>query len=110
MSTNPKEIQKMEKAMTTKAPSFKQVDAQIRALDVKTMEQENALLPQTLTGRLERVLKIYAGIKPLLALIVTLPLIPATWRAAVALFNQAIDAVAIGAGEIDPDFKAGKDL
>lgn len=106
MSTNEKHVQQM----SAKTPSFKQVDREIRALNVKEMEQENALLAETQGGRIQRLLKIYRGIKPLLTVVATLPLIPSTWRAALILFNQALEAVAIGAPDVEADFKAGKDL
>ena len=52
---------------------------------------------------------MYAAIKPLLTVISSLALIPQAWRAGLALFTAAIDAV-VSAPEFNPDFKAGKDL
>lgn len=105
MSTNPKRIEQTE----AKRPSFKSIDRAIRALAAE-MEQENMLLPETQSARVARVVKIYTGIKPLLTVLSTLPLIPASWRSALALFNAALAAVAAGGEEITPDFKAGRDL
>jgi hypothetical protein len=111
MSTTEKDIQKMERAaLKTTTPSFKQVDSAIRAMNVTEMEQENALLPATFGARLQQLVKVYSGVKPLLSVLAALPIIPATWRAALVLFNQALEAVTESAGDIGPDFKAGKDL
>lgn len=55
-------------------------------------------MPETQNGRIARLLTIYNGIKPLLTVISALPLVPSGWRAALALFNDALAAVAAGAG------------
>jgi hypothetical protein len=93
---------------TTKA--FKQIDRAIRTLDLKGMEEEQGLLPETQSGRIERLVKLYTGIRPLLAAVTALPLIPAAWRAALAIFTQALEALAATVPNANPDFKAGKDL
>jgi hypothetical protein len=89
--------------------SFKAMDASIRTLTGE-MEQQATAVPETQSGRVERLLKVYAGVKPLLTALATLPIIPATWRAALLLFNSTLEAVAAGVGVVDPDFKAGKDV
>ena len=61
----------------------------------------------TASGRLAHLVTIYAGIKPLLTAIVSLPFVPAKWRGALAIFVAALDAVT---GDVNADFKAGKDL
>jgi hypothetical protein len=85
----------------------KEIDRDIRALN-SLMEHENTLLPQSPLRLLQRVLKIYAGIKPLLALLANLPVIPATWSGAIGMFIRALDAVA--AVDVTTEFKAGRDL
>jgi hypothetical protein len=96
---------------TTTAPvSFKQIDASLKTL---TVEQPNAAQPETLTARVEKLAKVYSSIKPLLAAVAALPIIPQTWRIGLTLFAQTIDLV-VSAPELvaagDADFKAGKDL
>jgi hypothetical protein len=103
MSTNPKHVE------SAKTPSFKTIDREIKTLTA-AMEQEQTLMPETQSGRIARLLKIYNGIKPLLTVISALPLIPSGWRAALALFNNALAAVAADADDVSADFKAGKDL
>jgi len=56
------------------------------------------------------VLKIWRGIKPVFAVIGSLPLIPSTWRGAIVVFTQALDALTAIGGDITAEFKAGKDL
>lgn len=79
------------------------VDRSILAL-TREMRHENTLIEESPSSRLQKVLKIYRGIKPLLAVLGTLPLIPSNWRGAIVIFTQALDALATA------DFKAGKDL
>jgi hypothetical protein len=89
-------------------PSFSSIDKDMRTLMTR-MSEENTLKPETQSGRLERLLKIYAGIKPLLAVLSALPLVPARSRAALILFTEALEAVAAVAPD-NADFKAGKDI
>ena len=109
MSTNPKDLNPKESSETIIRSSKRSVDASLRNLQ-KEMEQENTLVLETPSGRLQRVLKIYRSIKPLLAVLSTLPLIPATWRAAIVMFTQALEAMATSAPDLSAQFKAGKDL
>lgn len=104
MSTSEKHIKDMEASKTYAA-----INRSIKTLDVATMEEENSLLPQTFAGNVQRLVQVYNGIKPLLSVITTLPLIPQAWRAALSLFNSALEAVA-SSPEAKPGFKAGKDL
>ena len=102
MSTIPQEA-------STSTVSFKHIDKAVKTLNIAEMEQENSLLPENLVGRAQKLVKVYSSIKPLLTVVSTLPLIPATWRAALTIFTQAVEAV-VSSPEIDPNFKAGKDL
>jgi hypothetical protein len=88
--------------------SFKAVDASIRKLS-GVIQQQATAISDTQDARLLRLLTIYAGLKPLLVLLSTLPIVPNTWRAALALFNSTLQALAEGT-VAEPDFKAGKDL
>jgi hypothetical protein len=99
----------MEQEASTKAVSFKHIDKAVKTLNIADMEQENALLPANLVGRAQQLVKVYSSIKPLLTVVASLPIIPATWRAALTIFTQAVEAV-VSSPEVNPDFKAGKDL
>ncbi|HEX8411321.1 MAG TPA: hypothetical protein VF883_20845 [Thermoanaerobaculia bacterium] len=109
MSTNPKELNPLEASVALIAKSKRSTDRTLRALNVD-MEQENTLVQDTPNTRLQKVLKIYRGIKPVFAIIGSLPLIPSTWRAAIVMFTQALDALTSVGGDITAQFKAGKDL
>jgi len=93
----------------TAAKTFAAINRSIRTLDGTGMEMENAAIWDTPGGRIQKLLKVYAAIKPLLTVISSLPLIPQAWRAALSLFIAALDAVS-SSPELNPDFKAGKDL
>jgi hypothetical protein len=65
-------------------------------------------LVHTPAERLQQVISIFRGVRPLLSTIAALPFIPATWRAGVQMFIVALDGLT---GEVaSADFKAGKDL
>ena len=102
MSTIPQET-------STNTVSFKHIDKAVKTLNLADMEQENSLLPDNLSGRVQKLVKVYSAIRPLLTVVSTLPIIPAAWRAALTMFSQAVEAV-VSAPEISADFKAGKDL
>jgi hypothetical protein len=59
------------------------------------------------SGVVQRVLKVYRGIKPLLN---SLPILPLSWRASLGMFIHAVDVLALAGPEITNGFKAGKDL
>jgi len=109
MSTNPKELNPLEASKTMIEKAKRSTDRTLRALNVD-MEQENTLVQDTPNTRLQKVLKVYRGIKPVFAILGALPLIPSTWRAAIVMFTQALDALTAVGGEITAEFKAGKDL
>ena len=114
MSTNPtttnsKTLHPKQSSEEAIAGSKKSIDRTVRTL-MQEMEHENTLVPETPNSRLQRVLKIFRSLKPALAVISALPLIPSNWRGALAMFLQALDALALVGPEITADFKAGKDL
>jgi len=102
MSTDPKVL--TEDLIKSNKAS---IDRSVRNL-MADMQHENTLIADTANGRLQKVLKVYRGIKPLLAVLGNLPLLPSTWRAAVVIFNQALESLA--AVDVTAEFKAGKDL
>ena len=75
-------------------------------------EHENTLLPETPLRLLQKALKIYRAAKPVLTVIVKLPIVPTRWAAVIDAFMRSLDAVDVPEviGEIAARFKAGKDL
>ena len=99
------------------------ITASMSAIATGEMEMENAAIADTPNGRIQRLVNIYDGIKPLLLALSTLVILPPSWRDGIKLFVGALDAVAIVAPQFDPgeiitiddpqpvpEFKAGKDL
>jgi hypothetical protein len=109
MSTNPKALTPKEISETIIAKKKASIDRRIRALK-QQLEHENTLLAESPASRLQRVLKIYRGIEPLLTVLSSLPILPSTWRNALVMFNQALEALTLVGPEITNGFKAGKDL
>ncbi|MBV9496868.1 MAG: hypothetical protein JOZ54_21680 [Acidobacteria bacterium] len=88
MSTSTKHMEEMQASKT-----YATINGAVKTINIPEMEEENSLLPQTFAGSVQRLVKVYNGVKPLLSVIATLPLIPQAWRAALALFNAALEAV-----------------
>jgi hypothetical protein len=90
-------------------PKEKSVNGSIRTL-LQELKHEATPAAETPATRLQRVLKIYSGIKPLLAALAAFPFIPSAWRKSLLLFTQALEALSLSAPEVTAAFKAGKDL
>jgi hypothetical protein len=106
-------------------PDYREIDNNIRSLRLHTVQPKTAVQAEPLITLVQRLLIIYRAINPFLTALLNLTLIPPTWRAALTVFLQTLDAIAAvavpvpvaasAAGDIDPintnpDFKAGKDL
>jgi 3-methyladenine DNA glycosylase/8-oxoguanine DNA glycosylase len=104
MSTGEKHVQEIASSKT-----YALINRSIKALNVAEMEMEQEIAAPTPAERIQKLVKVYTAIKPLLAVISSLPLLPQAWRAAVSLFVAAVEAV-VSSPELNPDFKAGKDL
>jgi len=109
MSTNPKELNPKQSSEAAIARSKRSVDRNVRAL-MQEMEHENTLIQDSPNARVQRVLKIFRGIKPIFTVVVSLPLIPATWRAAITMLVQALDALTLVGPDFSASFKAGRDI
>lgn len=89
--------------------SYRQIDRSIRGI-LKDFEQENTLLPETFADHVQRLVRVYPAIKPLLTMLTLLPF-PPVWRKGLDLLKQVIEAVAAASpNDIPANFKAGKDL
>ena len=73
---------------------------------------QDMLLPESALSILKRALKVYRGVKPVLSVIVKLPIIPPAWVGIIDALMRALDALDTPEviGEITSKFKAGKDL
>jgi hypothetical protein len=90
---------------------FDQIDQAIASLDMEALN-DNSVLPLSQSDRIQRLLKVYYVVRPLLTALSMLPLIPASWRAALVLFIETLEAISVAAeGSAAAEwFKAGKDL
>ena len=104
MSTGEKHVKEL-----TASKTYALINRSIRTLNIAEMEQEREIASLNAAQRVQKLVKVYTAIKPLLAVISSLPLLPQAWRAAVSLFLAAVEAV-VSSPELNPDFKAGKDL
>lgn len=97
-----------------KAAPYQYINASIRTLAIEIAANNNVLPgeenPDTPIGRIERLVKLYEALKPLLQTVAALTLIPRGWRSALSLFLAALEAVADGLADLSAQFKAGKDL
>ena len=97
--------------MSTTPITFEQIDREIRALGEADWNEEP---PAQLMESVDRLFVLYEavlyyqGVRSLLLLISTVRILPPNWRAAMALFIQALDAVAASVSG-SKEFKAGKD-
>ncbi len=87
--------------------SFESIDDQITDYVndfIDEFESEGAVAtPQTAADRAQRLMTTYAGVRPILLALASVPMVPETWRAAITVFVASLDGVTA-------TFKAGKDL
>ncbi|HSY50003.1 MAG TPA: hypothetical protein VLC46_14405 [Thermoanaerobaculia bacterium] len=81
--------------------SFDSIDSAVKAFDIVAFSSENEV--QTLGTRTERLVNVYQSVRPIILALSTIPLIPAAWRALLAVFAGSMD-------DLSATFKAGKDL
>ena len=93
--------------------TFAAIDSHVRA--------QSATVPtQTGGNAWQRLIARYTAIRPILAALSAIPLIPPTWRAGLAAFIATADEASLLVGTVvgtlptpvpvtQPDFKAGKD-
>jgi hypothetical protein len=91
MSTNHNDMEQ-QKATKTHAA----VSSAVNSLSTGGMEMENTAGADTPAGRVQRLVKVYGSIKPLLTTLSMLPIIPAKWREALRLFIAVLDDFTLG--------------
>lgn len=87
----------------------RKLDACVRRA-ISSIEHENAAVAATPAAAFQRLLKVYQGLKPLLAFLTTFPLVPQSVRSGVGLLAQTLEAVSEAGASLTAQFKAGKDL
>ncbi len=86
-----------------------QLDSSVRRA-VSALEHENTVMAASPAATFQRLLKVYKGLKPLLAFLTTFPLVPHSVRTGIGLLVQTLEAVSELAVPLTAQFKAGKDL
>lgn len=86
-------------------PTFVDIDRSLTNLGVVDTTPASAS-----NNPLQKVILMFALLRPLFLAISALPIIPNSWRTAVQLFVAALDALAASTPVDSGDFKAGKDL
>ena len=90
------------------ATTFESIQQSVRSIDLEAIEG-NAAVPEAVT-RTQRLVAVYRGVRPILAVVSTLPLLPPQFREPLKLFLFTFDQFVAGVAETSGDFKAGKDL
>jgi hypothetical protein len=93
----------------SKSYSYQEIDDAMR--NIAAIDQQGVLPGEETPAKpLKIALLLYEGIKPFLATVATLPILPRTWRTALSAFASAMQAAADDLTKNEDDFKAGKDL
>lgn len=80
--------------MSANVPSFEEVDKHIQQADLSAFQTGGAKAPAGAAGAaaaIPNVCGAYQIVRPILALIAGLPLIPKKWKDAIKLFMQLMD-------------------
>jgi hypothetical protein len=91
--------------------TFEDIEQYMQGVDLAALGTGQTLLEESHETRVERLGRVFRTVRPLLGILNTLP-IPASWRAAITLLVNAIEAV-IAPKNVPAeaqDFKAGRDL
>lgn len=87
----------------------KRINGCVRAT-MATLDNENLLVPDSPNVLLQRALKVFAGLKPLLAFLSAFPVLPQLWRTGITSLVQVLDSLAAIGSDVTLQFKAGRDL
>ena len=89
--------------------NFEAIDEHIEGAGLDALLAQAAV--ETPLNKTDKLLASYTAVRPILAALSVLPLLPAQWRMGLRIFVGALDAFALPVGDaaVD-DFKAGNDL
>jgi hypothetical protein len=91
--------------------TFEEIEQYMQGVDLDALRGGQTLLEESHESRVERLGRVFRAVRPLLGVLNALP-IPASWRAAITLLVNAIEAVVAPANAPAEahEFKAGRDL
>jgi hypothetical protein len=87
----------------------KRINAEVRTT-MSSLEQQRAVAADTPNSRLQRLLMIYNGLKPLLVFLSTFGLLPRPWRKGIEALIAGLESLTAIGPEVVLRFKAGRDL
>jgi hypothetical protein len=87
----------------------KQLDTCVRRA-MSSLEHENTVMAASPAATFQRLLKVYKGLRPMLAFLTTFPVVPQSVRTGIGLLAQTLEAVSQFDVPLTAQFKAGKDL
>ena len=89
--------------------TFEAIDAHVDGAGLDALLAQSAVA--TSVSKAQRLVTAYTAVRPILAALSVLPIIPVNWRLGLRVFVEALDAFASTLGvTAQDDFKAGKDL
>jgi hypothetical protein len=89
--------------------TFEAIDEHVSDAGVDALLAQSALV--TSVTNAQKVVKAYTTVRPILAALSALSLVPMNWRLALRVFIEALDVFTAASGAAaQDDFKAGKDL
>lgn len=87
----------------------KRINGHVRAT-IASLDNENVLGADSPNVLLQRALKVFTGIKPLLSFLSAFSILPQVWRTGITVLTQVLDALAAIGPDVTVQFKAGRDL
>ena len=78
--------------MSANVPTFEEVDKHVQAADLSTLKTAKAAAGGA-AAAIPNVCQAYRVIRPILALVAGVPLIPKKWRDAIKAFMQVMDSI-----------------
>ena len=87
----------------------KQLDASVKRT-LSSIEHENTLMAMSPIAILQRLVKAYKNLKPLLVFLTTFPLVPQSVKTGMGIMIQLLESLITVTPEIVAKFKAGRDL
>jgi hypothetical protein len=78
--------------MSANAPTFEEVDKHVQKADLSALKPSAAAAAGS-AAAIPNVCQAYGVVRPILALVASVPLIPKKWRDAIKAFMQVLDAI-----------------
>jgi len=84
--------------------TFEAIDRGVQEFDFRALSSL-----RTPAAQMERLVTVYATVRPILLALTEIRFIPKSWRAVLTIFTVSLDEVSATLDEVSETFKAGKD-